>query len=70
MATWSDYKNHVRMTNSEIWKDIDEIEALSQTVSAMIEKRHNLDLSQRNLANELHDKIKTCFITNSSLFVK
>ncbi len=70
MATWSDYKNHVRMTNPEISEDIDEVEALSQIVGAMIEQRHNLDLSQRDLANELHDKIKTCFITNSSLFVK
>ncbi len=50
MATWSDYKNHVRATNPEIAKDIDEVEALSQIVGAMIEQRHNLDLSQRDLA--------------------
>jgi predicted transcriptional regulator len=51
MATWSDYKNHVRTTNPEICKDIDEVEALSQIVGAMIEQRHNLQLSQRELAN-------------------
>jgi predicted transcriptional regulator len=51
MATWSDYKNHVRTTNPEISKDIDEVEALSQIVGAMIEQRHNLQLSQRELAN-------------------
>ncbi len=50
MATWSDYKNHVRAVNPEIAKDIDEVEALSQIVGAMIEQRHNLDLSQRDLA--------------------
>lgn len=51
MATWSDYKNHVRATNPEIAKDIDEVEALSRIIGAMIEQRHNLDLSQRDLAD-------------------
>jgi predicted transcriptional regulator len=50
MANWSDYKNHVRTTNPEIGKDLDEVEALSQIVGAMIEQRHNLSLSQRELA--------------------
>lgn len=35
MATWSDHKDHVRATNPEIAKDIDEVEALSQIVGAM-----------------------------------
>ena len=51
MATWTDYKNHVRETNPEIGKDLDEIEAVSQIVGAMIERRHDLQLSQRDLAN-------------------
>ena len=50
MATWSDYKKHVRETNPEIGKDIDEVEAISQIVGAMIERRHDLNLSQRDLA--------------------
>ena len=50
MATWSDYKNQVRETNPEIAKDVDEVGALSQIVGAMIEQHHNLDLSQRDLA--------------------
>ncbi len=50
MATWSDYKNHVRTANPEIAKDIEEVEALSQIVGAMIKQRHNLALSQRDLA--------------------
>lgn len=30
MTTWNDEKNHVRKTNAEIGKDIDEIEANSR----------------------------------------
>ena len=51
MATWNDYKNYVRQTNPVIGKDIDEAEALSKIVGAMIEQRHSLDLSQRELAD-------------------
>ncbi len=48
---WKDYKNHVRATDPEIAKDVDEVEALSQIVGAMIEQRHSLNLSQRDLAD-------------------
>lgn len=51
MATWNDYKKHVRETNSEIGKDLDEVEAISQIVGVMIERRHDLRLSQRDLAD-------------------
>ena len=51
MATWNDYKKHVTETNPEIGKDLDEVEAISQIVGAMIERRHDLDLSQRDLAD-------------------
>ncbi len=51
MATWTDYKNHVRETNPEIAKDIDEAENISKIVGAMIERRHYLKLSQRELAD-------------------
>lgn len=60
MATWEDYKRHVRDTNPEIAKDIDEVEALSQIVGAMIEQRHRLGLSQRDLA-------KLCGLPHSSV---
>jgi len=60
MANWTDYKNHVRDTNPEIAKDIDEAEAVSKIVGAMIEQRHNLDLSQRELAER-------CGIPHSSV---
>ena len=51
MATWNDYKKHLRENNPEIGKDIDEVEAISQIVGTMIERRHDLNLSQRDLAN-------------------
>ena len=60
MANWNDYKNHVRATNPEIGKDLDEVEAISQIVGAMIERRHDLNLSQRDLA-------ELCGIPHSSV---
>ncbi|MCM1540211.1 MAG: helix-turn-helix domain-containing protein [Blautia sp.] len=51
MATWSDYKNHVRKTNPKIAEDVDEVEVLSRIIGTMIEQRHDLNLSQRDLAN-------------------
>ena len=51
MATWNDYKQHVRETNPEIGKDLDEVEAVSRIVGTMIERRHDLGLSQRDLAD-------------------
>ena len=60
MASWTDYKNHVRQTNPEIGKDIDEAEAISRIVGTMIERRHALDISQRELA-------ELCGIPHSSV---
>lgn len=50
MRTWNDYKEHVRTVDSEISKDMEEVEALSQIVKAMVEQRNALGLSQRELA--------------------
>ena len=60
MANWTDYKNHVRETSPELGEDIDEVEALSKIVGAMIKQRHDLALSQRDLA-------KMCGIPHSSI---
>ena len=60
MATWTDYKNYVRATHPEIGRDVDEVESISQIVGAMIEQRHNLNLSQRDLA-------ELCGIPHSSV---
>ena len=51
MATWNDYKKHLRENNPEIGKDIDEAEAFSQITGTMIERRHDLGLSQCDLAD-------------------
>ena len=42
MKTWNDYKNHVKNNDSEIGKDIEDIENISAIVSAMIAKRNAL----------------------------
>lgn len=60
MPNWDDYKKHVQETNPEVAKDFDEVEALSKMVGAMIEQRHNLNLSQRDLAER-------CGIPHSSV---
>ena len=60
MPNWTDYKNYVRSTNPEIASDVDEAEELSKIVGTMIERRHHLDLSQRELA-------ELCGIPHSSV---
>ena len=50
MKTWDDYKNHVFDVDPEIAKDIKETEEIAAIVSAMIEKRKALGLTQRDLA--------------------
>lgn len=50
MATWNDYKTYVKNVNPEIGSDIEEAEAISQIIGAMIEQRKTLNLSQRDLA--------------------
>ena len=50
MRTWNDYKEHVKSVDPEIGKDMDEVENNSAIVSAMVEQRTSLGLSQRELA--------------------
>lgn len=50
MRTWNDYKKHVKSVDPEIGKDMDEVENISAIVSAMVEQRTSLGLSQRELA--------------------
>lgn len=50
MRTWEDYKNHVKSVDDEMRKDIEEVENISAIVSAMVEQRNALGLSQRDLA--------------------
>ena len=60
MDDWTRYKNKVRSTDPEIGKDLDEVEEVSTIVGAMIQQRHNLELSQRDLA-------ELCGIPHSSV---
>ena len=60
MDDWTKYKNRVKSENPEIGKDLDEVEEISAIVGAMIEQRHNLELSQRDLAQR-------CGIPHSSV---
>ena len=50
MKTWDDYKNHVNAVDPKIAKDIKETEKIATIVSAMIEQRNALGLTQRDLA--------------------
>ena len=50
MRTWNDYKKHVKNVDPEVGKDLDEIENISSIISAMVEQRTSLELSQRELA--------------------
>ena len=45
MSDWANYKDKVKNTNREIGKDIVEVEQVSAIVGAMVEQRHNLELS-------------------------
>ncbi len=60
MSDWEKYKENVRKNNPEIGEDIDEVEKISSIVGAMIEQRHVMKLSQRDLA-------KLCGIPHSSV---
>ncbi len=50
MKTWTCYKEHVRTTDPEIAKDLKEAEEVAAIVTAMVEQRTALGLSQRDLA--------------------
>ena len=60
MSDWSKYKERVRTTKPELGKELDEAEEISSIVGAMIKQRHNLKLSQRDLA-------ELCGIPHSSV---
>jgi len=50
MKTWNDYKEHVKAVDPVIAKDMEEIEEIASIVTAMVEQRNALGLSQRDLA--------------------
>ena len=60
MKTWNEYKEHVKANDSEVKKDVEEIEELAKIVGAIIEQRTLLGISQRELADK-------CGIPQSSI---
>ena len=50
MSDWKKYKENARATSAIVGRNLDEVEEISAIVGAMIEQRHNLELSQRDLA--------------------
>ena len=50
MKTWNEYKKHVREVDPVAGEDITEAEHIALIVGAMIEKRNELGITQRRLA--------------------
>ena len=50
MKTWQDYKNHVKSIDEDNRILMEEIDELTNIVSAMIDKRTALGITQRELA--------------------
>ena len=51
MKTWNDYKTHVKSQSIDDKKTIEEIEEQAAIISTVIQQRHALGISQRELAN-------------------
>ena len=51
MRTWEDFKNNAKKENDLVKADIEEMETLASLISAIIERRNELGISQRELAN-------------------
>lgn len=60
MQTWNDYKEYVQKIDPASGRDLAEIEEQAKIISAVIEQRNALGLSQRDLA-------KICGIPQSSV---
>lgn len=51
MKNWNDYKEHVKTVDSKSGKDFVDIEEQASIISAIIQQRKELGLSQRALAS-------------------
>ena len=60
MKTWNDYKDYLNSIDQDASEDIEEAEQLAYIISAIIDRRKELGLSQRDLA-------KMCNIPQSSI---
>ena len=50
MRTWKDYKKNAKKVDPSVEKSIEEMEVLAAIVSAIIERRNELGMTQRDLA--------------------
>ena len=51
MRTWEDYKKDAKKLDPSIKQDVEEMEVLATIVSTIIERRNELGISQRELAD-------------------
>jgi len=51
MRTWEDFKKEVKAIDPSIREDVEEMEALASIISAIIDKRNELGITQRDLAS-------------------
>lgn len=51
MKTWNDYKTYAKNSDPELSKDICEVEQQATIISAIIQQRKELGISQRELAS-------------------
>ena len=51
MKTWNEYKEYVKNTDNYAKKEIESAEEQAQIISAIIQQRNALGLSQRDLAS-------------------
>ena len=51
MRTWEDLKKDTKKLNNIVKGDIEEMEILAHIISAIIERRNEMGISQRELAN-------------------
>jgi len=51
MTTWNDYKNHIKSIDVDASRDLEESEAIANIVTAIVQQRTQLGLSQRDLAS-------------------
>ena len=51
MYTWKDFKKEIKENGGVAKEDIEEMETLATIISAIIERRHELGYTQRQLAD-------------------
>ena len=51
MKTWNDYKHYIQTVDSEADRELTAVEEQAAIISVMIQQRHALGLSQRDLAS-------------------